>query len=62
MPTVSERTEEEKLFGWRVEIYERLGYSSSDATDMAMANIDWRLVDSLIARGCSLELARRIAE
>jgi hypothetical protein len=53
--------EELRVRDWRLEQLMRLGYSHEMAFSLVAADADYHLIDWLLERGCSLELAARIA-
>lgn len=56
------QTEEEgRIYSWRLEQLERLGYPTSDAAELALSPIDLHQLAALIRAGCPHELARKIA-
>jgi hypothetical protein len=59
---VGDRADEENAFAWRLYQFERLGYPTAVAAELALSMVDWRDLERLLERGCPPELARAIAE
>lgn len=53
-------TEEGRIFSWRLEQFERLGYTTSDAAELALSNVDIHELARLIREGCDRDTARAI--
>lgn len=50
-----------RVFEWRRQRLRALGYPSNAATRLALSDVDVHELERLIRRGCSPELAARIA-
>lgn len=60
MSVAAATTEEGRLYSWRLDQLQRLGYSTSEAADLAYLPIDLHELARLIKNGCTTELARAI--
>lgn len=64
--TEETRTEEEfdsetsRLFRYRIQAFEKLGFSESDAISLANATVDYHRARHLKDRGATLDQLRRI--
>lgn len=54
------QTEEGRIYSWRLQQLERLGYTTSDAAELALTDIDLHKLAALIQHGCGREIARAI--
>lgn len=55
-------SEDQRVVNWRIEQFLRVGFSSWQATHLAVVGADWHLAEKIIADGCKLEHALVILE
>lgn len=59
-PLAEPQTEQTRIYSWRRERLERLGYTTADAVELALTTVDLHQLEQLIRQGCARDLARRI--
>jgi hypothetical protein len=60
MATATKTTEQERVRGYRLEQYLRMGFDVEQAEAFSRENVDWHEVEQLLLHGCTHRLALRI--